>query len=311
MGTYQTSNYEEQGGARTVIGGSLDIASGGDLDIESGGSLKIAGTQVTATAAQLNASAGVTAGTVTASKAVVVDANKDIASFRNVTLAGKLNLGLNGGAASASGVLMGVGTTAGPAVSATADAKFIEVRASTTAAEASDARLAYLRMAFDGEHASAGGETIRALSMVNENIGTAHGAHISLGFKAEAGGSETAGIGAAVRATLHIPDIASWAPTGTYAAGYFEVYSDGTASDPAGMTCLSVLTLANSGDATGKADVDTDAVLFDLPGWSAGSGSLFDSTVNTAGAQIDHTLKIRLPTGAIGYIPVMDNADGS
>lgn len=47
-------NYNEQGGARTVIGGSLDVASGGDLDIESGGALKIAGTAITASAAELN-----------------------------------------------------------------------------------------------------------------------------------------------------------------------------------------------------------------------------------------------------------------
>ncbi len=48
------SNYMEQGGARWVIGGSLDVASGGDLDIESGASLKIAGTTVAATAAELD-----------------------------------------------------------------------------------------------------------------------------------------------------------------------------------------------------------------------------------------------------------------
>lgn len=52
--TYQPSNYREQGGGRDVIGGELDIVSGGELDIESGGALKIAGTQVTASAAQLN-----------------------------------------------------------------------------------------------------------------------------------------------------------------------------------------------------------------------------------------------------------------
>ena len=46
---------------------------------------------VTATTAELNTVAGVTAGTVSASKAVVVDANKDIASFRNVTLTGELD----------------------------------------------------------------------------------------------------------------------------------------------------------------------------------------------------------------------------
>ena len=37
------SNYIEQGGARTVIGGSLDIVSGGELDLESGATFKIAG----------------------------------------------------------------------------------------------------------------------------------------------------------------------------------------------------------------------------------------------------------------------------
>jgi len=33
-------NYTEQGGARTVIGGSLDVVSGGEMDIESGGAVK-------------------------------------------------------------------------------------------------------------------------------------------------------------------------------------------------------------------------------------------------------------------------------
>ena len=46
---------------------------------------------VTSTAAELNLLDGSTAGTVVASKAVVVDADKDIASFRNVTLTGELD----------------------------------------------------------------------------------------------------------------------------------------------------------------------------------------------------------------------------
>lgn len=52
-------NYKEQGGNRHVIGGSLDVISGGELDIESGGALKLAGVQVTATAAEINAVADV------------------------------------------------------------------------------------------------------------------------------------------------------------------------------------------------------------------------------------------------------------
>jgi hypothetical protein len=105
MSQNQTSNYTEQGGARTVIGGSLDVASGGDLDIESGGALKIAGTAVTASAAELNALAGTglsaaelgflngaTAGTQVASKAVVADANVNI----GVVKATAFHLGASG-----------------------------------------------------------------------------------------------------------------------------------------------------------------------------------------------------------------------
>lgn len=46
--SYTTKFYVQQGGDRAVV------ADGGEIDIESGGSLKIAGTAITATAAQLN-----------------------------------------------------------------------------------------------------------------------------------------------------------------------------------------------------------------------------------------------------------------
>jgi cytoskeletal protein CcmA (bactofilin family) len=55
--------------------------------------LLIGGTAVTTTAAELNVLDAVTAGTVSASLAVVVDSNKDIGSFRNVTLTGELDAG--------------------------------------------------------------------------------------------------------------------------------------------------------------------------------------------------------------------------
>ena len=52
--------------------------------------LEIDSTAVTTTAAELNVLDGPSAGTVSASKAVVVDSNKDITGFRNVTLTGTL-----------------------------------------------------------------------------------------------------------------------------------------------------------------------------------------------------------------------------
>jgi hypothetical protein len=198
-----------------------------------------------------------------------------------------LRLDNNTGAAAASGLLLGGGTSADPMTTSTADGKFIELRCETSAASG-DNRLAYLRYSITG---AGGGECLRALTSIDGNTGTAHGAHLSLAFLATAGGSECSGLGAAVRGTLHIPDIASWAPTGTYAAGMFEIYSDGTASDPAGMTELAVLRLCNSGNATGAADVDTDAYLFSLQGWTAAA----DTTKAISSVSL-----AELPTGTIG-----------
>lgn len=91
--THFSKVYRQQGGDRMVVksGGSFDVESGGEIDIESGGSLKLAGTALTATAAELNALAAtgldatelgylnaVVAGTASASKAAVLGTNKNL-----------------------------------------------------------------------------------------------------------------------------------------------------------------------------------------------------------------------------------------
>jgi fibronectin-binding autotransporter adhesin len=68
----------------------LLTAGGATIDILKD-KLLIGGVAVTTTAAELNFLDTSSAGTVVASKAVVVDSNKDIASFRNVTLTGELD----------------------------------------------------------------------------------------------------------------------------------------------------------------------------------------------------------------------------
>ena len=86
----------------TVADGIATVA--GEISVTT---LDIGGTNVTSTAAELNILDGVTAttaelnysdtgasvGTVVASKVVTVDANKDVASFRNITLTGELDAG--------------------------------------------------------------------------------------------------------------------------------------------------------------------------------------------------------------------------
>ena len=80
-----------------------DLIVNGDIDLEGSidvnGTLEtdafsINGTSVTATGAELNYSdTGQSVGVVVASKVVTADANKDVASFRNITLTGELDAG--------------------------------------------------------------------------------------------------------------------------------------------------------------------------------------------------------------------------
>ncbi|MDB4243410.1 hypothetical protein N9861_05110 [Gammaproteobacteria bacterium] len=73
---------------------TLDISGNADIDgtLEAD-AISIDGTTITASAADINLIDGIANGTVTASKAVVVDANKDVSGFRNITLTGLLNAG--------------------------------------------------------------------------------------------------------------------------------------------------------------------------------------------------------------------------
>lgn len=222
----------------------------------------------------------------------------------NVRFNVPLRLDNNTGAAAASGLLVGGGTSADPVTTSTADGKFGEFRCESTASSG-DNRLWYMRYALGG---AGGGECLRALTVVEANLGTAHGAHLSLAFDASAGGSECSGLGVACRGTLHIPNVASWAPTGTYAAGMFEIFSDGTSSDPAGMTELSVLRLVNGGDATGLADVDTDAFLFSIQGFTVGNEAadlVYVNTITAAtiNANCTEALKIKIGSNT-RFIPI-------
>ena len=176
-----------------------------------------------------------------------------------------------------SGVALAIGDSTTQVTSDTADVKFVEIRCDSGAASG-DNRAIYNRLYLTAD-STGGGESLRSFTSVNANVATAHGAHLSLGFVATAGGSECSGLGVAGRNTLHIPNVASWAPTGTYAAVQAEIYSDGSSSDPAGMTELSCIRFVSAGDATGMADVDTDAFLFSVQGFADGSGKVYHSDV--------------------------------
>ena len=78
------------------------------------GKLAINGTAITSTAAELNLVDGITAGTVSASKAVIADSNKDALGFRNISATGTAEIGGDlqvGGNFTVSGTTTSVNTT--------------------------------------------------------------------------------------------------------------------------------------------------------------------------------------------------------
>ena len=157
-----------------------------------------AGTTTTASAAELNVLDNVTAGTVAASKGVVVDANKDITGFRNITTEGAIAI-----KDAHSGLLIGCGASGSAyALGATADnAKEYYLDSTHTTG---DMRGEYLRLYFSG--AGGSGEAFRTMATVNKvsvaTGGTVNGAHISFGT---AGASAAvSGAANALRATFGI-----------------------------------------------------------------------------------------------------------
>ncbi len=217
---------------------------------------------VTATAVEINKLAGVTAGTTTASKSLVVDANKAL-DF----------LALGGVAPSAAALVLGIGDAATRATTSTPNKNFIEMRAENTAGSG-DNRGFYNRLYLGG--AGGGGESLRTFTTVDDvAASTAHGAHISLNFNAT--GSIT-GQGIAMRGTLHIPDVAM--SGGTYAAVQAEIFADGSTSDISGTTAHAVWRTVVGGDAAGAATVATYEDMV-IPAASIGSGKLVDTAITT------------------------------
>lgn len=190
---------------------------------------------------------------------------------------GPMSFGGQGGAASSSGLLMGVGTTASPSTTSTANAKFMEFRCQSTATSG-DNRLMYLRYELAG---TGGGECLRAFTKIQATVGTARGAHISLDLDSTVGDKVT-GLAAGVDAQLLLANKAGEAGIGAHTALNVEIYSAGATTDYANANKLSYIRFVNGGNASGVADVDDDAYLFDLVGITEGAGNMVVASATEA-----------------------------
>lgn len=241
------------------------------------------------------------AASVTASMlAATLDLSSNTITLGAITMAGAIALyPIGSAAASASGLLMGVGTSVAPATTSTADAKFVEIRAQTTATSG-DNRLAYLRYDING--AGAGGECIRAFTDLTAAASTARGAHVSL----QAGDTGyVSGLGAGFDAQLYVKDAALPAG-GTYTPLNVEIYAEGTSSDVSAVTNLAVQRLSLGGDATGVATVEAKANFIELAGFTAGSGNIVDTDITALTGKAG--LRVTIDGVLYGYIPIVTGA---
>ena len=198
------------------------------------------------------------------------------------------------GGADNDSLIFGAGTAASRATTATADSNYMEFRVENSAASG-DNRGMYLREYMTG--AGGGGEALRVFTTVEDvAAATVNGSHTSLNFGTS--GTVT-GQGVVNNNTLHLPTTAL-ASNVTLAAVQAEIYSDGSTSDPGGSTKLSFFRANNGGNANGMANVDDDAVLFDLQGFTDATGNLF---LTTAPSTLAASLRIMVGT-TLYYLPL-------
>lgn len=215
-----------------------------------------------------------------------------VVAWSTLSVTGKLSLGLNGGAASASWLLMWVGTTANPAATAAAGNMFAEFRTKSTATSG-DSRGLYWRHELAG--AGVSGESLRSFTKVSAAAATARGAHFSIDL-ADAG--TVSGFGAGVDAQVMLGNTSY---SSKLTALNAEIYASGSSSAIAGQNA-SFLRCVVGGDGTGVADVAGKVSFVDF-GNAAGSAGVLDTDITALTGKAG--LKVTVNGVLYGYIPIV------
>ena len=211
-----------------------------------------------------------------------------------VDLTGKLALDGNGGVASVSGLLMGIGTAVSPATSATANSKFIELRCETTATSG-DNRLQYMRYYMNGIN-STGGECLKAGTVLGAAIGTARGGQASI--EASSAGYVT-GFACGWDALLEVANSA--VPSGgTYCAGQSQVWMTGSSSDLSAAASHAIHRFSVAGGSAAAEAKVLNAFNFDVVNCADAGGDEMVSPGTNEGATTG-TIRI-LINGDIRYL---------
>ena len=205
--------------------------------------LLIGGAAVTTTAAELNVLDNVTAGTVTASLAVVVDSNKDIGTFRNLTIDGVFTDGNY--TFDTSGNVSGLGTVASGAITSSGIIKTDDATEATSTTDGSlqtDGGLSVVKDAVFGDD-------VKLLS---------DSAVIALGADGDTTLTHTDGTGLTLNSTNKL----TFGDTGTFihqsSDGVLTIESDTTVDINGAVALNGAITGAGAISMTGALTVDGD-----------------------------------------------------
>ena len=253
----------------------------------------------------LDGATGDTVYTINPSTKAVAFAGAVTLTGESIAMAGDVRLDLSGAtvaAANTDGGLVKAGTSGAPVTEDTANMKFMSFYFDNGATSGESVGL-YCRQYVTG--AAGSGIAGRFFQSVTNVAGQdCRGGHISLEFGAT---GKVTGLGVALETTLHVPTGAGAWAGGTYASLKVAINSDGSASDPVGATEVSFIRIDNQGDATGAADIDTDAVLFSLQGFTSGANDLLYDADEDAIAQPNGSLKIKIGSD-VRYLYFWDGA---
>ncbi len=298
-GTGTKAIYENTGSSASPSWNLMGDVTAGEITLAEG-SILVGNSSGVATALSAKTDTRILVGNGTTITSVAMSGDATMTNAGAVTVTkssgvfgagGKITLYKIGSAAeSASGLLMGVGTTAKPAATSTAGAIFAEIRSKSTATSG-DSRGLYWRHELGG--AGAGGECVRAFTKVTAAATTARGAHISLDL--DAAGS-CSGFGAGVDAQVMLGGAAY---AGTYAAANLEIYANASATIT-GAT--SMLRAVIQGDGTAVANVNANAFFLDLSGVVASSSGFIDTDVTALTGY--GSMKVKCPDGVTRFIPI-------
>jgi hypothetical protein len=250
--------------------------------------------------AELEVLDGVTAGTVTASKAVVVDTNKDIATFRNLTLSGNL---VSGSATISETDITKIdaitnGTLAGSKAVVVNASKEINEWFVTATSASTDGGTSVEPMVFSSTMTGAGGVGGRARFQLDTNVALGGWANALKGQTVFGASGAVTGLGSAVVSEL---TLSAGTSSGTYAPSEIELNLGSGASTG---TQTSLIYASVNGDGAGAFD-DAGGII-SINGVTIDSGHVIQAS---AVSDIDstHAMKIFI-NGTAYYIPLNTSA---